>query len=410
MQLYYSTGSPYARVIRVALREAGLLPQVRESVATLRDPASVLLPYNPVGRVPTLLLADGTVLTETPLILDHLDSLGAPHRLLPPTGPARWAAAARLGQVIGLLDGVAVWNRELRRPEHERSPGVIALETGRANRVLDTLEGVAVAWGFSGAPDAPRIALGCVLGYAEQRHRAWAWRDGRPRLAAWFEAMAARPSFQATIPPPSGLYRRDAASEPIAASTLRSASPTDRPYPPMPDRLRRFAELAITRWRNGLGRKAEVAGGEGWGLSFAWIDEDAPFSHYPGQDRSFTLLEGDGVRLDLEGRPPLVVDRRWQPAVFPCDVPTECRLLGSPCLVVNLIAARALWRQSVEVVALAGELAVLPLGGPCHAVVLEGEAILPDGAQAGRHDSIGVPGRLVLQGAARLAIARLQPL
>lgn len=179
----------------------------------------------------------------------------------------------------------------------------------------------------------------------------------------------------------------------------------------MPDRLRRFAELVVTPWRNGRGRKADAAAGEGWGLSFAWIDGDAPFSDYPGQERSFTLLEGDGVRLDLAGRPPLRVDRRWQPAVFPCDVPTECTLLGGPCLVVNLIAERAHWRQSVEIATLDGELAVTPLGGPCHAVVLEGEVTLPDGAVAGRHDSIGVPGRMVLQGAAaRLAIARLQPL
>lgn len=205
MQLFISAGSPFARIIRVALRETGLLPSVEERVATLRDPASAILAYNPVGRVPTLLLDDGTVLTETLLILDHLDGLGARHRLLPPSGPARRAAAARLGQAIGLLDGVAVWNRELRRPVQERSPGVVALETTRANRVLDALEEEAPDWAFSGPPDAPCIALGCLLGYAEQRHRAWAWRQGRSRLVGWFETIAARPAFQATIPPPSGL-------------------------------------------------------------------------------------------------------------------------------------------------------------------------------------------------------------
>ncbi|MCO6418789.1 glutathione S-transferase [Siccirubricoccus sp. KC 17139] len=205
MRLYHSAGSPFARAVRVALRETALLPRVEELEATLRDPASRLLPHNPVGRVPTLVLPDGTALTETVLILDHLDTLGAPHRLLPPAGPARWRAQAALGRVIGLLDGIAVWNRELRRVPEERSPAVLALEEARANRVADALEAEAEAWALAGPPDAPRIVLGCVLGYAERRHRVWSWRQGRPKLAAWWETIAARPSFTDTVPPLSGI-------------------------------------------------------------------------------------------------------------------------------------------------------------------------------------------------------------
>ncbi|GGC51350.1 glutathione S-transferase [Siccirubricoccus deserti] len=203
MRLFYSSGSPYARMVRVALRETNLLPRVTEVEATLRDPASAILPVNPVGRVPTLLLPDGTALTETVLILDFLDTLGAAHRLLPAEGAARWRAMAALGRAIGMMDGVAVWNRELRRPEHERSPGVIAQEITRTNRVADVLE--AEAGRLGDTPDAPGIALLCLLGYAERRHRTWPWRDGRPGLAAWYDAMAARPSFAATLPPLSGL-------------------------------------------------------------------------------------------------------------------------------------------------------------------------------------------------------------
>jgi glutathione S-transferase len=205
MRLFYSSGSPYARMVRVALRETALLPRVTEEAATLRDPASAILPVNPVGRVPTLLLPDGTVLTETVLILDFLDTLGPEHRLLPAAGAARWQAVAALGRVIGMMDGVAVWNRELRRPEHERSPGVIALEIARTNRIADALEEGAARLRPDATPDAPAIALGCLLGYAERRHRAWPWREGRPALAAWYDSMATRPSFAATLPPVSGL-------------------------------------------------------------------------------------------------------------------------------------------------------------------------------------------------------------
>jgi glutathione S-transferase len=204
MRLFFSAGSPFARAVRVALRETGLGPRVEEVETTLRDPHSTLLPHNPVGRVPTLVLADGAALTETALILPFLDTLRGAYPLLP-AGDLR--ARADFGRVLGMMDGMAVWNRELRRPPQERSPGVIALETMRTHRVADALEAEVAAGGWSqdGPPDAPSITLGCLLGYAERRHRAWPWREGRPALSAWFDHIAARPSFTATVPPVSGI-------------------------------------------------------------------------------------------------------------------------------------------------------------------------------------------------------------
>jgi glutathione S-transferase len=194
MILYVSPGSPYARMIRIAWRERGIAG-IEEREATLRDPASVLLPHNPVGRVPTLVLDDGTALTETLLILAHLDRLHAGPSLIPPTP----AGLAELGRAMGLLEGIAVWNRELRRPPHERSPGVLALEEGRANRVADALDATPPR------DSTAALALACALGYCERRHTAWRWREGRKALAGWFDSATATPLFQATLPPISGL-------------------------------------------------------------------------------------------------------------------------------------------------------------------------------------------------------------
>jgi len=194
MILYYAPGSPYARMVRIAWRERAI-PGIEEREATLRDPASVLLRHNPVGRVPTLVLGDGTVLTETLLILAHLDRRHDGARLV----PSEAAGLAELGQAMGLLDGIAVWNRELRRPVHERSPGVLALEEARANRVADALDAAL-------PQDATaRLALACALGYCEWRHAAWRWRESRPALGRWFNSLAATPLFQATLPPISRL-------------------------------------------------------------------------------------------------------------------------------------------------------------------------------------------------------------
>lgn len=194
--LFYSEGSPYARICRMAIRERDLSNVVSEAVTTLRDPDAVVLPHNPTGRVPALLLPDGTTLTETTLIMQWLDQQGTAPRLM----PADDQGIAAYGRVLGLLDGIAVWNRELRRPESERSPSVLALEALRADRIADALDRD-VAMGRYAQLDAGALALLAVLGYAERRQRVWAWRSGRGHLVRWFEAMSDRASFAQTLPP-----------------------------------------------------------------------------------------------------------------------------------------------------------------------------------------------------------------
>lgn len=199
MRLFHAPGSPYARIARIAVIELGLQDRVAVEEATLRDPASVLLPFNPVGRVPALVLDDGTAVTETTPVLMMLDSLVEPARRLLP-GPDRPQALAAYGRVLGMMDGIAVWNRELRRPAHERSPGVIALEALRAVRVADALERDAAAGRFA-RPDAAFFALVSLLGYCERRHVVFAWRQARPALSELFDRAQTRPSVAATVPP-----------------------------------------------------------------------------------------------------------------------------------------------------------------------------------------------------------------
>ena len=138
MRLFYASGSPYARIIRVALRETGLDRRVPEEEVTLRDPNSGLLRFNPGGKVPTLQLDDGTILNETLLVLSYLDTQHDGRRLLPMDGSDGWRTLADTGRAIAFLDGISVWNRELRFGL--KAPGVIAIETARAERVGDALE------------------------------------------------------------------------------------------------------------------------------------------------------------------------------------------------------------------------------------------------------------------------------
>ena len=182
--------------------ETGLDGQVRKQEVTLRDPASALLGFNPVGRVPTLELDDGTILTESRLILCAIDTLHDGKPVLPSERSARWRTLAEIGTAIGMLDGIVTWSRELRRPKHEQSPAVISLETIRVNRTADALERAVAAGAYSEPDQRLGMALGCVLGLVDPRHPIWHWRNERPALAAWFNVIAARPSFRQTAPLP----------------------------------------------------------------------------------------------------------------------------------------------------------------------------------------------------------------
>jgi glutathione S-transferase len=203
MRLFYSAASPFARLVRIALLETGLDARVAKHELTrakLYSAESEVLAHNPIGRVPTLELDDGTVLTESKLILDWIDACQAGPRLLPRDGADGWRALAEMGQALGLLDGIVGWLRAVVSPDPQ--PATIARESTRVIRAADALEAAVARGGYGGPMDAPQIVLGTALGLVEPRLPGWKWREGRPALSAWQDRIAARPSFQATMPPP----------------------------------------------------------------------------------------------------------------------------------------------------------------------------------------------------------------
>jgi glutathione S-transferase len=204
MRLLYSGGSPFARIIRIALLETGLDTIVSKKELTrsqLYSSESDVLALNPVGRVPTLELDDGTVLTESKLILDYIDALNTGPKLLPRDGSDRWRTLAELGQALGLLESVTLWLRARSLPEQQRPLETISRETERVNRAAHSLDKAIAGGAYGGTLNAAQIALGTALGVAEKRLLVWKWRQGRSSLSDWYDAIAERPSFQMTEPP-----------------------------------------------------------------------------------------------------------------------------------------------------------------------------------------------------------------
>lgn len=142
-------------------------------------------------------------------------------------------------------------------------------------------------------------------------------------------------------------------------------------------RIIRSHEFSEGRWRNGMGVSWDIAsdppGAEdfGWRFATARIERDVPFSDYPGVDRIFTLIAGDGLALDFADGNRLDVAKRFVPHPFACDVASFCRLNGGPCMALNLFMRREQWTADAAILSSGAE---ITHDGPILLFALEGAA------------------------------------
>ncbi|HEY6618196.1 MAG TPA: glutathione S-transferase N-terminal domain-containing protein [Steroidobacteraceae bacterium] len=201
MKLYYSATSPYVRKCLVSAYELGLrermelLPAAAHPVN--RDRALVVC--NPLGKVPTLVTDDGTVLYDSRVICEYLNALGD-ERLIPKQPAARWATYRDEALGDGILDAAVLVRYEtFVRPESFRWKDWI---DGQMDKVTCSLAEIEPRAGsLDGRIDLGTIAIGCALGYLDFRYASLRWKKSYPKTAAWFERFAARESMLTTRPP-----------------------------------------------------------------------------------------------------------------------------------------------------------------------------------------------------------------
>ncbi|WP_412103258.1 glutathione S-transferase [Pseudooceanicola marinus] len=199
LTLFSSPTSPYVRKVRVLIAEAGLTDRVTEKVVatTAFDTDAELAAVNPLGRIPALVREDGPLICDSRVICRYLDDLSG----------AGLYPADRLWEVLtlealaeGILDSAVNMAYEVRlRPEDMVFDKWLEAQWTKIARTLDAIE---ADWteALAAPLDAAQIALAAGLGYLDFRHDARGWRDGHPKIAAWYEAITARPSFTATLP------------------------------------------------------------------------------------------------------------------------------------------------------------------------------------------------------------------
>lgn len=200
MKLHWSPRSPFVRKVMIVLYEAG----IEDKVTCVRTPVAMdkpnldLLPDNPLIKLPTLVLEDGTALYDSRVICAYLNEL-AGAGLLPAQAHARWTAERRQALGDGLLDVLLLYRQERNKPASRQTPAWLEAFAVKVDAALAALEKEAPALRESPL-DLGLIAIGCALSYLDYRFTDLAWRDGHPALAAWHHDFSKRPSVARSQP------------------------------------------------------------------------------------------------------------------------------------------------------------------------------------------------------------------
>lgn len=201
MILHWSPRSPYVRKVMVAIHELGLQDRIRtvRTVAGGTTPHLELMKINPLGKIPTLELPDGTALYDSGVIIEYLDTLHAGPKLFPAAWPERMVALRRHALGQGMLDSALLLLGEGLRPAERQSEPHKELWRTKLRACADALE--QEAGELARTPfGIGHLAIGVALGYLDFRFGEMDWRQGHPRLAAWHAEFDGRASVAANRP------------------------------------------------------------------------------------------------------------------------------------------------------------------------------------------------------------------
>ena len=199
MKLYFSPASPYVRKVLVSAIELDLESHIERLACAVgvinRDPTVVA--HNPLGQVPTLIIADGTELHDSRVICEYLDMQAGGGRLFPKESAPRFRALVEQSIADGLLDAAVLGRQEVtQRPKEKSWDGWRNAQLAKITSVLDRMETSART--FDDRFDIGPITTACALSYLDFRYVEFDWRSGRSALTEWYGSLAARPSMVRT--------------------------------------------------------------------------------------------------------------------------------------------------------------------------------------------------------------------
>jgi glutathione S-transferase len=197
MILRSAPASPFGRKVRIAASLLGMTDDIRVEQADTMDANDTVRRQNPVGKIPVLILDDGSTLFDSRVIVEYLDHRAGGNRIIPREPDARFAALRLQALADGMTDAQILVVYEGRwRPQEKHEQKWVDYQSDKINRGLAVLE--AAPPPLDPVPHVGQIALACLLGHRDLRFKG-DWRADHPNLVAWLDRFAARvPAFDAT--------------------------------------------------------------------------------------------------------------------------------------------------------------------------------------------------------------------
>ena len=197
MILRSAPASPFGRKVRIAASLLGMSDGIRVQDADTMDANDTIRQQNPVGKIPVLILDDGSVLYDSRVIVEYLDHQAGGGKIIPREPAARFDALRLQALADGMTDAqiLVVYEGRWRAAEkHEKK--WVDYQSDKIRRGLTVLEAAPPA--IDPTPNVGQIALACLLGHRDLRFKG-DWRADHPKLVAWLDRFAAQvPAFNAT--------------------------------------------------------------------------------------------------------------------------------------------------------------------------------------------------------------------
>lgn len=200
MKLLYTLNSPYARKVRIVAIEKHIDLRLEEVV--LGAPDSPVPQYNPLGKVPVLILDDDVGLYDSRVIVEYLDARTPVTKLMPNEHSLRISVIRWEALADGICDATVAIILEQRKPVEQQSSAFIEKQMTKVENGLEALNRdiSKKKWCVNETFSLADIALGCMLGYVDLRLKHLNWLDKYPNLAKHYTILSKRPSFKETAP------------------------------------------------------------------------------------------------------------------------------------------------------------------------------------------------------------------
>ena len=203
MKLIGTPTSPYTRKARVVLAEKRI--DYEFIVDPPLNPDTQVADYNPLGKVPVLVLDDDTTIFDSRVIAEYLDNASPVTRLIPEDTRQRIQVRRWEALADGCTDAVVAMVMEKRRPAEFQYGEWLTRQQGKVERALEAMSKDLAqrVWCCGGFFNLSDVAVGCCLGFIDLRLPDLGWRTTYPNLAKLADKLAQRASFRDTVPPQS---------------------------------------------------------------------------------------------------------------------------------------------------------------------------------------------------------------